>query len=178
MNDFQEALAGLQTSAGKYTNGACEFTLADIEFKREEPKPGDTSDWKRHLELFDYHGIELRDMTAVPDIETYMKLHAAGRLVLITARLKESGDLVGYSIYIVIREIHFQQVIAMDDVIFVLPHFRKIGIGTRLRQAALEECRKAGCKLLLARFKVNHMHEQTMQRLGFRPFEVTYCKDI
>ena len=68
--------------------------------------------------------------------------------------------------------------IAEDEAWFVFPQYRRRGIGRRLREIALQELKKAGVKIALARTKVDAPHDDLMPQLGYRRYEIVYRKDL
>lgn len=126
--------------------------------------------------LLKEHAAELRGIPIDPDIEAFIKGQQAGRVVIISARL--DGTIIGYCVHILVREAHFKHLVALDDLTYVAPAFRRQGIGTRLREKAQEELKKEKVRHVFARFKVGHDHPTSMAAMGYRPFEIVYIKEL
>src|SRR5215813_15600560 len=97
---------------------------------------------------------------------SYKKIHNNSRIVIVSARRRDTGELVGYSSHLWYDDLHFQIRLATDDAWYVLPNYRRIGIGRRLREKALEELAAIGVKIALARTKVAAPHDRVMAELG------------
>lgn len=175
MNDFATALESLHRDIMTIHVEDGRYGIEDIVFAREKFDTGSAT-WARDKELLDQHGLELRGKTTVPDLEVYKRLNAQGKLVIVTARVDNLA--IGYCVHMVSKDIHFGELIAMDDVTFVAPGLRRLGIGRRLREKAIEELKAMGVKVVLARFKVAHPHDEHMKKMGFVPYETVYVKEI
>lgn len=147
-----------------------------ITYQREDFNP-DASDWKRQQQLFDAHAMELRGLMSDLDLDQYARIQNQGRLVWITAR-DVDRLLVGYSMHFWHRHLHFNIRVAQDDAIYVVPELRKLGIGRKLRELAIEELKNAGVKIVYGRLKVAHPHDDSMESLGFVPWETVYLKEL
>lgn len=135
-------------------------------------------EWRTILAMFNAHARELRGMETRLNIANYQTLYDMGKLIVIGARRKDNGAPVGYSIHIWYDDLHFGLRLALDDAWFVFPQYRNRGIGKRLREVALEELKKIGVQIALARTKVDQSHNETMEQLGYRPYEVVFRKDL
>jgi len=153
------------------------ITADDIVYAREPIDP-DHPEWQRHLELINRHARELRGMDASLDLATYKNLQDKHRLVIVSARRRDTGELVGYSSHLWYDDLHFQIRLATDDAWYVLPNYRRLGIGRRLREKALEELAAIGVKIALARTKTDAPHDRVMIALGYRPYEIVHRKDL
>lgn len=73
-----------------------------------------------------------------PDYDQYRKLEELGKLLICTAR--DDGKLVGYSIYLVHRGIHYSKnIVATNDVFYIAPEYRRKLIAGELAASALLE---------------------------------------
>jgi GNAT superfamily N-acetyltransferase len=152
----------------------------EIAYGKEKFDPA-ASEWRIILAMLNAHARELRGMETRLNIGTYGILQTEGRLLIIGARRKDNGAPVGYSIHIWYDDLHFGLRLALDDAWFVFPQYRNRGIGRRLREIALEELRKVGVNIALARIKIDHnkqFHNQPLEQLGYRPYEIVYRKDL
>jgi GNAT superfamily N-acetyltransferase len=163
--DFLSAMA---LRAGDFTADDCTYGVEDIDLEQLKP----------YLPMLNMHAQELRGIETRIDIGRYKQLQEKGRLLIVGARRKDNGAPVGYAIHIWDDERHFGLRIADDDAWFVFPQYRRRGIGRRLRETALAELKKIGCRIALARTKVDHPHDEVMRQLGYRPYEILYRKDL
>ena len=53
-------------------------------------------DWAEKQRLVDMHAQELRGMASKLQLETYRRLEAKGRLLCVSARRQDTGELIGY----------------------------------------------------------------------------------
>jgi len=152
------------------------YRTIDLTYQREDFNP-DAWDWLRQKGMFDAHGVELRGFPSDLDIPRYLQMQREGRLVYITVR--DTGDVVqGYSSHFWHRDLHFNARVAQDDAWYVEPALRKLGIGRRLREVALEELRKAGVRYAYGRLKTAHPHDESMRDLGYVPWETVFIKEL
>lgn len=149
----------------------------EIAYGREKMDPA-SPEWRVILAMLNAHAKELRGMETRLNIASYQKLQDEGKLVIIGARRKDNGAPVGYAIHIWYDDLHFGLRLALDDAWFVFPQYRRRGIGKRLREVALNELRKIGCNIALARTKVTQDHPEVLAELGYRPYEIVYRKDL
>ena len=138
----------------------------------------ESGDWGEKLKLINAHARELRDMVSALELATYRRLEEKDRLVIVTARHCNTGELVGYSSHVHYHELHFSLHIADDDAWYVMPEFRGCGIGRKLREKAHEELRKLGVKFVLARTKVSAPHDEVIAELGYQPYEMIFRKEL
>jgi GNAT superfamily N-acetyltransferase len=165
MMDFLTALA---LRPGEISNDDIAYGRETIDLDQLAP----------YLPMLDQHARELRGMATRINLEQYKKLQQEGRLLVIGARRKDNGAPVGYSINIWYDDLHFGLRLGLDDAWFVFPQYRRRGIGRRLREVALDELRKIGVKIALARTKYDQQHDHVMAQLGYRPYEIVYRKDL
>ena len=149
----------------------------EIAYGREKFDPA-AAEWRIILAMLNLHARELRGMETRLNIGAYTKLQDEGRLLIIGARRKDNGAPVGYSIHIWYDDLHFGLRLALDDAWFVFPQYRNRGIGRRLREVALNELRKIGVNIALARTKVDQDHPDVLTELGYHPYEIVYRKDL
>ena len=99
----------------------------------------------------DYAGLEFD-----PNIETYNMLEAANMLRCFTARSK--GQLVAYDIFMVIHHRHARSsLVALSDVLFVLPAFRTGRTVYRLISYCNDQLAMEGVQV--AYYHVNKAHD-------------------
>lgn len=127
----------------------------DVKFSREsfdelfeDIKPLLTSHWKE-LALYK------EEVPLDPDFERYRQYHDAGIMQFFTARI--DGKLIGYSIYIVSpRHLHYSVRVASNDIIWVHPDHRNIGVGNGLFDFVESELAKDGPVLIHTETKEEH----------------------
>lgn len=112
-----------------------------------------------------------------PDWDAYHSLEQDGMLKIFTAR--EQGELVGYFVVIVHRNLHYKDhLFASNDVIFLHPDHRKGRTGIKLIQFSEKCLREDGVSVLAINTKVHKPFDKLMQFLGFSLVERIYSKYI
>lgn len=112
-----------------------------------------------------------------PDWDAYHSLEQDGKLKIFTAR--EQGELVGYFVVIVHRNLHYKDhLFASNDVIFLHPDHRKGRTGIKLIQFSEKCLREDGVSVLAINTKVHKPFDKLMQFLGFSLVERIYSKYI
>ena len=117
-----------------------------------------------------------------PDYEAYRKFEATGALLICTAR--DDKRLVAYSIYLVHRGIHYSKnVIATNDVFYVIPDYRRKLINTRLIAAALlefaeEKLKGRGVSVISMHIKVWKDWSGLAEKLGYARAEYIHQKYV
>lgn len=110
-----------------------------------------------------------------PDFDAYRELEACGKLKMFTVR--HDGNLVGYFVVIVGRNIHYKDhLFAQNDVIYVHPDYRKGSTGANLINFAEGCLREDGVSVLNINTKVHKPFDNLMDRLGFNLIERVYSK--
>lgn len=84
------------------------------------------------------------------------------------------GKLIGHASGYVSRSMRTDELVASDDVVYVVPEHRK-GLGTRLGEYTIAQARKIGVN----RYRVSVMNDnpssaRVAQRLGFEPVGTLY----
>lgn len=121
-----------------------------------------------------------------PDFARYMEEQRLGRLLFLTARLKdvpslEGGDreLIGYMGMSIERHRHYRQVyVAIDDLHYLMPKYRALGIGKKMIMVAERISKTAGCKIFILRCPANSPHGYIYESMGYQLKDLVYVKDI
>jgi len=148
-------------------------TLPDkISFHRETfPPPA--SDFEQ---LFEAHGMEVRSRPFKLDFNRYADLDRAGRLVWMVARHSDAPMRpVGYSCHFWYRDLHFDERCAADDLWYVLPDFRRRGIGRQLKEMGHAVLHKAGVTRIGDNIRMG-VGSQLLHKLGFEPWGIRWIK--
>lgn len=91
------------------------------------------------------------DIPLDPDYEQYARAEAAGQLRIYSARAE---SLVGYAIYIVGPAWHYRQSLqARQDILFLLPEYRRGRTGLKLIQYTEEQLQAEGVQVVYQQFK-------------------------
>lgn len=130
--------------------------------------------------LFEEHRVELATnpdlMQLDPDVETYTILEERGRLI--SLGLYEGDQLIGYSVNIVARNLHYDLIMCQNDVLYVQRDWRKGSTGLRLMTATEEAARVAGCDMMLWHAKQNTNLQHILPRRGYRVQDIIFSKEL
>lgn len=115
-----------------------------------------------------------------PDWPFYMAEAKAGRLVLITAREKDTHLLVGYVVLLLKRHPHYQSiVVAENDLHYLNSIWRGMGNGKAMIQKAEEAAAKRGAKLFIMRTRHRKSeHGYIFEGLGYELTDLVYTKEL
>lgn len=117
-----------------------------------------------------------------PNWPIYVKLQAANELIFVTVRKRsKSGwlDMLGYMAVVLRADMHAcETIVAVDDVHFLLPEYRNLGLGKRM--IAFAECAAAerGAKLFSMRCKAAANHGYIFEDLGYTLTDFVYVKEL
>jgi GNAT superfamily N-acetyltransferase len=113
----------------------------------EEGKPLLFQHWK---ELTSYPDIPLE-----PEWEWYRQMDEAGALKIFT--LRHVDCLIGYSLFVVRpRHAHYDVSWAVNDIIWLSPDYRNIGVGSAFITYCDEKLRELGVTVVCIDAKVRH----------------------
>jgi GNAT superfamily N-acetyltransferase len=105
----------------------------------------------------------------------YYSAEASGHYILITARTDDKlVGWVGYFIYELMR--HQDYTIAREDWYYVIPEYRKLGIGSKLFITAEKALQERKVKRIIMSCKVKHDQTKLIESLGYEPLEKTFTK--
>lgn len=115
-------------------------------------------------------------MVLDPDWGRYLLMQDAGKLIVLTAR--NEGRLVGYSISIIDKHLHYQGLTAaINDVIYLDPGLRGT-VGLRLLAATEDEGRARGAQLMLWHAKPGTSLDKLMARRGYGVQDILYSTPL
>lgn len=131
--------------------------------------------------LFKMHGVEVAGQPFEIDYRRYFQLEADGRLVFVVAHddtAMPRGPVIGYSCHFWYRDLHFNKRRCADDLWFVLPHYRKRGIGTALKLLGHDMMRYRGCVQATDVIRNSFDHPNLMVGLEYAPRATQWIKDL
>ena len=109
------------------------------------------------------------------DYDFYRKMEAQKKLVWLTARL--DGELIGYSVFILIRHPHYQStVFAMNDVIFVRMTHRKSRTGLALIRESERRLKALGARKISWHVKLSNDLQRILAAKGYATDEISMGK--
>lgn len=115
------------------------------------------------------------DVILDPDWVNYKRLADAGILQVVFAR-NEDRELVGYTVNIMIRHLHYNFIIAVNDILYFKPEYR--GHGIRLIKFT-ERCLKArGVNIYSLSIKPHLDFSPVVERFGYQLLESNYWRRL
>jgi GNAT superfamily N-acetyltransferase len=136
--------------------------------------------WHEVMPLLERHWAEIAHYSDIPlDVNQrkYNGLHVLGALRVFTLRL--FGELVGYAAFIVDRNLHYQGSIqALQDVVFILPKYRKTGLGRQLLETADATLRAEGVQVVYHHVKHTHDFGPLLMDMGYESIETIYGRRL
>lgn len=136
--------------------------------------------WDEGQELFLKHWRELAlDQEEIPmdlDYERYSNLGKMGMLYILTVR--DNGILVGYIIMFLMPHFHYKSsgTMALADMYYLLPRFRKGPIGLRLFTELEGRLKLMGISRAHIGCKVHQDHQTMFETLGWKFTDKTFSK--
>lgn len=116
-------------------------------------------------------------LECAPDFATYAEMCKRGVLQITTVRdMLEGFALVGYCVDIVSPSLHYSKdLFAVNDVVYLLPNYRKAAVGYELIRTAREALKARGVSVHLLHMKEEHKFDKTAERLGYGLLDLVYC---
>lgn len=111
-----------------------------------------------------------------PDYERYYQAQDNDSLRIFTAR--DEGVLIGYSIFFISRNAHYQDSIqAVNDIIYIDPNQRGFA-SIRLLQFAEQQLLEDNVDIIHMHMKIEHDHPKLFKFLGYEDAEIVREKVI
>lgn len=110
------------------------------------------------------------------DVDRYSQMQALGTLHILGAR--DDGKLVGYYIAFLFPHPHYKDAgaMAMTDVYYLLPQYRRGGYGVTLLVEAERSLREKGITKAYISCKVQHDHTELFEHLGWTKSDFCFIK--
>jgi GNAT superfamily N-acetyltransferase len=127
-----------------------------------------------------WHDVALDkdDIPLDPNWDGYAKIFAAGVGHVMTART-ETGELVGYSVCMMVPHLRYKNVKwAEGDVFFLRHDHRKGRAGMQLLMAAEKMMKALGAEKLYQKVKLHKDVGKVFEHLGYNAIERVYVKDL
>lgn len=113
-----------------------------------------------------------------PDIEQYKALEKHNLLFIFCA-YDVDGSIIGYNIYTVSNHPHCKnQKVAIQDLFFVKPEFRKQGIGLGLIKEAEEYFGHIGVNFIIQAASVKKDFSSLLLNRGYKLLDILYIKEL
>lgn len=130
-----------------------------------------------HIHLLSDHKDEVcvfPDVTLDPDWVRYETLEKLGVLAVITAR--RNGKVVGYSVNMILRHLHYDFKFALNDIIYMIPPLRGHAIG--LLKSTERMLKNEGVDIFSLSVKPHIDYRPVLKRLGYSLLEYQYFRRL
>lgn len=133
--------------------------------------------YKRHyaetVERLNGDGIKVGPYA--PRLDQYFRFFREGWLVNYVAR--HEGKPVGHANVYITNDMHNGELIAQEDMIYVMPGHRN-GLGKRLTRFVLDDLKRRGVKRAMISARTDWRAEKLWQRMGFKRNSVQMMYDL
>lgn len=114
-------------------------------------------------------------MVLKPDIDTYKMLEA--KEILFTLALYDGKDIVGYSVNILHKNMHYSDlIISQNDVLFVTAKYRNSKWGLKLISETEKIAKERGATMVLFHGKPYTAFSSLMPRIGYKIQDIMFSK--
>lgn len=124
--------------------------------------------WK---EIAKYPDIPLK-----PDWIKYQRIEDSGNLRIYTAR--DCGCLVGYALFLVDRGLHYDVRMANQDILFLLPEYRKGRVGVNLIRYAERRLKADGVDMIAHHVKTTNHVGRLLEAMGYEEVDRIFMKRL
>jgi len=133
--------------------------------------------WTDGHDLFQAHHEELEDnkFPFLPDQNRYLSLDELDMLIVMGAYIEDY--MIGYSVSVIYRHGHFDEILATNDSLYLDPNYRRGPLGWKLilsTEKAAEEC---GVHRMIWTAKCHSTLENLLQRRREQVSSV-FCKQF
>ena len=111
-----------------------------------------------------------------PDVETYIKLEDAGRLM--SLGVFDHDELIGYSVNIVARNLHYGVLVCQNDVLYLTPEHRRGPLGLRLIRDTERHASGMGARVMIWHAKHGTALDGLLPRIGYQVQEIMYSRAL
>lgn len=132
--------------------------------------------------LLQSHFVEIahyQDIPLDPDFSTYRSAEVAGLLRVFTARMPETYELIGYAIFFVRFNLHYQASLqAVQDVLFLHPIVRGKMLGAKFISWCDEKLKAEGVQIVYHHVKSDHNFGPLLERMGYELVDYIYGRRL
>ena len=114
------------------------------------------------------------DTVLAPDWNVYRKLSRIGKLIVITAR--QENEIVGYTINIIQRHMHYPFLYGVNDILYMEPELR--GHGIRLIKFTEKTLKEKGVSFFSLSIKPHVDFRKVVEKLGYNLLEYQYFRRL
>jgi GNAT superfamily N-acetyltransferase len=114
---------------------------------------------------------------ANPDVDEYADAERKGRLVYVVAH--RAGEMVGYMALVLRPHPHHRHIkVAVDDLHYLIPSLRGLGMGKQLIEFAEREAIKRGAQIICMRCSAHQPHGHIYESMDYELTDLVYTKDL
>lgn len=125
---------------------------------------------------FEETAVAKEHMPLRPNYPIYFQLEAAGGLMLVTLR-DEKEKIAGYYLGFIGPAMHSTTTLTnMQDIFYVVPHYRGHGGGELLFKRVEKESRRRGCNVWFGDTRDTPHANALFTKFGFQPSERKFMK--
>jgi GNAT superfamily N-acetyltransferase len=132
--------------------------------------------------LAELHHSELQSIPGLllnPDLEKYYDLEAADILRIYTVRDMSSLELFGYALFFVTPHLHYSNnIVAVQDVIYLHPNERKKGWGKQLIEYADTMLKRERVEIVMHACKTHQSFGGLLESLGYQKIDEIYARRL
>lgn len=112
-----------------------------------------------------------------PNYDLYFQAAESGSLLAVVAT--DESEVIGYSVYLIVKELHYQtSTIAQNDIFYVKPEFRSRGVGAGLMAYSESLLKDKGVSVITMHMKTKNPFDSLCVGLGYANIERIYSKYI
>jgi len=120
--------------------------------------------------------IDQEEVPLDPDWDTYEMADSIGKIIFVSAR--DSGKMVGYSIWAIVKPLHFKSTLyAQNDVIYMKPEYRGRH-GLELIRESERFVKARGVKKILWGVMATRDWTKILERMGYRREDILMSKVV
>ena len=121
-----------------------------------ESYAGAILDFKKLFAMHWQENAVYKDIPLNPDYDTYQKIDELGSLAAYTARIGAGQELIAYAVFLIrSSHLHYKEhAWAMNDIIWVHPDHRNLGIGNGLVDCWQADLKRRGIHVVHVNSKV------------------------
>lgn len=127
--------------------------------------------------LFRAHGCEVRGRPFALNFKRFHQMEFEGRLGWFVARDRNDKP-IGYSCHYWFRDLHFCDVVGIDDLWYVDPDWRRHGVGRQLKRLGHAWLKDAGAVTTTDTVRDRFRHPNLMAALGFEKWGIRWTKTL
>ena len=111
----------------------------------------------------------------VPDWTVYKAMNSTGNVCVVTAH-NDEGDIIGYTITVIARHLHYPFMIGTNDILYMAPKYR--GHAFKLLRFTERELKRRGVKYFSLSIKPHVDFRPLVEKLGYNLFEYQYIRRL